>query len=214
MFTGLIKDIGIVVSVARSSQSAQLTIETVLTDQLSNGDSLAVNGVCLTVERKEHHNVTATAVAETLDRSSLAWLTRRARVNLEPALRAGDPMGGHVVQGHVDGMGTLLEARLRGVSYEVLVSFPEHLKRYVVEKGSIALDGVSLTIAELQEERLKVAVVPHTWENTALSERKAGDKINVEVDILAKYVERLLQFGAPSDGAGTLTEAYLREKGF
>lgn len=123
-------------------------------------------------------------------------------------------MGGHIVQGHVDGQATLIEVCERGASYELTATIPAELTRYVVEKGSVALDGVSLTVARLAYERITVAVVPHTWQSTTLAERRVGDKLNLEVDIVGKYVERLLGLDGARRGESKLTEAYLREKGF
>jgi riboflavin synthase len=212
MFTGLILDVGQVESVTAEGQSVHLELRTTLAADLALGDSLAVNGVCLTVTRTDPGGGSAvvTAIPETLTRSTLGRLSRGGRVNLEPALRVGDRMGGHMVQGHVDGVGTVARRSKRGLSIELTIEAPEEILRYVVEKGSIAIDGVSLTVAALSSTGFTVALIPHTLGATTLEERRAGDMVNLEVDILAKYVERMLGAGR---GSG-ITEEYLRRHGF
>jgi riboflavin synthase len=220
MFTGLVQDVGRVASISAAGGAVHLRVETRLAPELAVGDSLAVNGACLTVTSHDAGAAVATAVPETLDRTNLGALRVGDRVNLEPALRLGDRLGGHLVQGHVDGLATLRGARRRGPSLELTLEAGAVVLRYVVEKGSVALDGVSLTVAALAEDAFTVAIVPHTLGATTLESRGPGDRINVEVDLLAKYVERMLAtWGAgsprPAGGAGTgLTEAWLREKGF
>jgi riboflavin synthase len=213
MFTGLIQDVGTIRSVERAGQSVELRIATRLADALAVGDSLAVCGVCLTVTATGQGSVVATAVPETLSRTTLGGLAVGARVNLEPALRAGDRLGGHIVQGHVDGVGVVVERIRRGLSTEVTVEPPQELLRYVVEKGSVAVDGVSLTIAALAARSFTVALIPHTLSATTL-DRGVGERVNLEVDILAKYVERMLgPLRRPID-RGAMTEEWLREHGF
>ncbi|PID39774.1 MAG: riboflavin synthase [Deltaproteobacteria bacterium] len=213
MFTGLIQDLGWVESVTVSGDGASIGLATRLAPKLRDGDSLAVNGVCLTVGPLAGEHVEAIAVPETLSRSTLGGLRRGDRVNLEPSLAAGDPMGGHIVQGHVDGVGTLVERTQRGLSWELTVAAEPQVLRYVVEKGSIAIDGVSLTVAALEAERFRVAIVPHTWDATALPKRAVGARVNLEVDILAKYVEKMLTARGVA-APGTLSVERLRELGY
>ncbi|MCA9673179.1 MAG: riboflavin synthase [Myxococcales bacterium] len=231
MFTGLVQDVGRIAAISRENQGATLTIETTLAERLAPGDSLAVNGVCLTVTPAGSGKVQATAIAETLARTTLGALRGGSRVNLEPALAAGAPLGGHLVQGHVDGVARVEAIETRGDSREITFALGSPgetgtaaLARYVAEKGSVALDGVSLTVARLpRNEALTVALVPHTLGHTTFGELQVGQRVNVEVDIVAKYVERLLSFaagegggdgGRGGGGGGGLSEALLRRHGF
>lgn len=211
MFTGLVRDVGVVEAVSAMGQSAKITVRTVLTAELREGDSLAVNGVCLTVEEPRGAVAVAVAVAETLERTTLGQLRAGQRVHLEPAIKAGEPMGGHIVQGHVDGVGVLVERRERGLSLELTYRCDAALMRYIVEKGSVAVDGVSLTVAQVEPDRFRVATVPHTLQETMLGGRRESERVNIEVDVLAKYVERLL--GIDKRG-GNITEEWLRKHGF
>jgi riboflavin synthase len=160
---------------------------------LAIGDSISIDGVCLTAEEVEDGRVALHAVPETLARSTLAALAAGDEVNVEPPLRAGEPLGGHYVQGHVDAVGRVRSVEPEGDGLRVVVEAPSDLLRYCVEKGSIALDGVSLTIAHLEPDALAVALVPHTLQATTLAALVPGDGVNLEVDVLAKYVERLLE---------------------
>ena len=182
MFTGIVQALGRV----RSFEDGRLVVERGPVDA-AIGDSVAVNGVCLTVVERGDETLAFDVVPETVSRTRPFG----DAVNLEPSLRAGDPMGGHVVQGHVDGVGRVREADGEGI----WVDPPAQLLRYVVEKGSIALDGVSLTIAELDDAGFRVALIPHTRAATTLGALAVGDAVNLEVDVLAKYVERLVQTG-------------------
>jgi riboflavin synthase len=190
MFTGIVREIGVLEAVALDRGGARLRIRAPETAaQAGVGDSVALNGVCLTATSSEDGVLAFDAVPETLRRSSLGRLHSGAAVNVEPALRAGDPLGGHFVQGHVDGLG-----RVRGTNEEGLeIEAPPEILRYCVEKGSIAVEGVSLTIAGLGEESFTVALVPHTREATTLGALGEGDEVNLEADLMAKHVERLLQ---------------------
>jgi riboflavin synthase len=195
VFTGIVREVGRITEVAGGEDGVRLVVEAALTiPTLRPGDSLAVNGVCLTAESVEPPAVTVHAVPETLRRTTLGSLSRGAAVNLEPALRAGEPLGGHYVQGHVDGVGRIASVEAEGEGLRVVIEAPENVLRYCVEKGSIAVDGVSLTVAELfADGAFAVALVPHTIEATTLSELVPGREVNLEVDVLAKYVERLAQ---------------------
>jgi riboflavin synthase len=196
MFTGIVRELGRVVSAQPSGGGLALVVEAPRTSQtLAVGDSISVDGVCLTAEKVADGRVSLHAVPESLARSTLGGLARGDPVNVEPALRAGEPLGGHFVQGHVDGVGRIQSVEAEGDGLRVFVEAPPEVLRYVVEKGSITLDGVSLTVAELSEDAFAVALVPHTLEATTLSALEPGRKVNLEVDVLAKYVERLLQRG-------------------
>lgn len=192
MFTGLIEDLGSVRALERSDEGARLRIATRLAAELAEGDSIAVNGVCLTAVRIEGEEFAADVMGETLRRSSLGALSDGAHVNLELPLRAGDRLGGHVVQGHVDGLGTVAAVAEEGIARVLEIAVDPDLARYLVEKGSVALDGVSLTVSVLTENGLCVSLIPETLQRTRLGELGVGDAVNVEVDVLAKHVERLL----------------------
>jgi riboflavin synthase len=192
MFTGLIADLGSVKSIESDADGATLEISTTLADELAEGDSVAVNGVCLTATAVEDGAFRAQAVQETLRRSSLQRLRDGSRVNLELALPADGRLGGHIVQGHVDGTGTIVGLREEGFSRVLEVDLDDELARYLVEKGSVALDGVSLTVSELRDGGFSVSLIPETLLRTNLGEAQVGDRVNIEVDILAKHVERLM----------------------
>jgi riboflavin synthase len=190
VFTGLIEDLGRVASVERSAEGARLRIEASFASELRNGDSVAVNGVCLTATNVNDGSFAAEAMNETLSRTSLGTLDDGARVNLELPLRAGDRLGGHVVQGHVDGVGSVAARADDGFAVRIRIEAPEQVLRYVVEKGSIAVDGVSLTVAEFDDRSFTVSLIPETLERTNLGSVAPGERVNLEVDVLAKYVER------------------------
>ncbi len=209
MFTGIVEELGTVVALTESADAARLEIAAdVVLDDARHGDSIAVNGCCLTVaalgETADGRRTwTADLMAETLKRTSLGSLAPGARVNLERALAAGGRLGGHVVQGHVDGMGVVLR-RTPGERWEVVeVSLPPDLARYVVAKGSIAVDGVSLTVVEAGEDRFTVSLIPETLARTTLGLRAVGEQVNLETDVLARHLERLLVAGV---AAGAVAE--------
>jgi riboflavin synthase len=194
MFTGIVRELGRVVSAEGDAGGLALAVEAPGTvAQLAVGDSISVNGVCLTAGAVEDGHVALHAVPETLARSTLGSLVAGDPVNVEPALRAGEPLGGHYVQGHVDGVGRVQSVEAEGDGLRVFFEAAPDVLRYCVEKGSITVDGVSLTIAELAADAFAVALVPHTLEATTLSALAPGDEVNLEADILAKYVERLLE---------------------
>ncbi len=192
VFTGLIADLGAVEAVEETEEGARLRVSSALAGELGEGDSVAVNGVCLTATHVEEGAFGADVVRETLRRSSIASLAPGDVVNLELALRASDRLGGHVVQGHVDGIGTVEEVLEEGFSRVVTISVPDELERYLVEKGSVAVDGISLTVASLDGGRFAVALIPETLERTTLGRAQPGTPVNLEVDVLAKHVERLM----------------------
>jgi riboflavin synthase len=193
VFTGLIADLGTVAALERDDAGATLRIDSALARELAEGDSVAVNGVCLTAVDVGEGGFRAQAMNETLERSSLGGLSDGSRVNLELALRAQDRLGGHVVQGHVDGTGTITAIRQEGFSRVIAVEVQPRLARYLVEKGSVALNGVSLTVSALSDHAFEVSLIPETLERTNLGETQRGDTVNIEVDVLAKHVERLLE---------------------
>jgi riboflavin synthase len=201
MFTGIVEEMGTVVSLTRSADAARLEVAAdVVLGDVRHGDSIAVNGCCLTVvelgETADGRRTwTADLMAETLERTALGAIAPGAPVNLERALAAGGRLGGHVVQGHVDGVGTVLR-REPGERWEVVeISLPADLARYVVAKGSIAVDGVSLTVVDAGDDRFTVSLIPETLARTTLGTRAAGERVNLETDVLARHVERLLAAG-------------------
>jgi riboflavin synthase len=196
MFTGIVEGTGIVtaLAVAADGSGARLQVEAPwLAGQLDPGESVAVNGCCLTVAEATAAGFAADLVAETLRRTALGGLAAGTRVNLERPVAVGGRLGGHLVQGHVDGVAKVLDRKPVGEGEEVRIELPSALERYVVEKGSIAVDGVSLTVAGIGPGWLTVALVPHTLEVTTLGDRRPGDPVQLEVDVLAKYVERLVE---------------------
>jgi riboflavin synthase len=192
MFTGLIADLGTIDSVDAGGDGATLAIRTRLAGELAEGDSIAVNGVCLTATQIADGAFRTQAMNETLRCSSLGALGPGEAVNLELALRAGDRLGGHVVQGHVDGTGTIAAIREEGFSRVLELDVEPELARYLVEKGSVAIDGVSLTVSALRDDGFAVSLIPETLKRTNLGNIQEGASVNIEVDILAKHVERLL----------------------
>ena len=192
MFTGLVADLGTVSDVVATPDGVRLQVATSLAAELSEGDSVAVNGVCLTAVSADAQAFTAEVMNETLRRSSLAEVAAGRRVNLELPLRAQDRLGGHVVQGHVDGVGAVSGVEDDGFARVVTIDAPPELLRYVVEKGSIAVDGVSLTVASVSPDTFAVSLIPETLERTNLGAAAPGTPVNLEVDVLAKYVEKLV----------------------
>ena len=193
MFTGIVEELGTVVDVVGGAESAQLTLDgPLVTQDAAHGASIAVNGVCLTVVEHGAGRFSVDVMAETLARSSLGGLRAGDRVNLERAMAASSRFGGHIVQGHVDGTATIVE-RTPGDRWEVVrFTLPAPLARYVVEKGSITVDGVSLTVSALDDDTFSVSLIPTTLDLTTLGHKVVGDPVNLEVDVIAKYVERLL----------------------
>jgi riboflavin synthase len=192
MFTGIVRELGTVVSV-EGEESVRLEVEAPETaGGVGIGDSVAVSGVCLTVVAIDGARLAFDAVPETLSRTSLGSLAVGSLVNMEPALRAGDPLGGHYVQGHVDGVGTVVSVEPEAAGARIAIAAPE-LVRYCVEKGSVTVEGVSLTVASVDEDGFEVALIPHTLEATTLGKLEPGDSVNLEADVLAKYAEKPLR---------------------
>ena len=216
IFTGLIIEVGRVRRFDRRADGAYLAIEAgKVLEGTRIGDSISINGVDLTVIEIGSDFFSADASLETLKRSTLGELRPGRRVNLERALAVGERLGGHMVQGHVDGTGELVTVIEEGNAYRMRFGFPLELGRYIAMKGSITVDGISLTVAGLGDDWFEVAIIPHTWRETILSELKDGDRVNLEVDVLAKYVERLLTKGeAAPTAASKLSIEYLQERGY
>jgi riboflavin synthase len=201
MFTGLVQDIGSVESVEGGAEGARLRIATRLGPEIGLGDSIAVNGVCLTATEADASGFATEAMNQTLEVTVIGALVPGARVNLELATRADERLGGHIVQGHADGSGRVVEVTEDGFARRIRVELPAELQRYVVDKGSVALNGVSLTVAALGEGWVEVSLIPETLERTNLGDAIPGDAWNVEVDVIAKYVERLLSPFAGKENA-------------
>ena len=192
MFTGLVAGLGTVAAVDSTTDGVRLTLASALAGELGEGDSIAVDGVCLTATRIDGERFVADVMRETLDRCTLGDATAGAQVNLELALRAADRLGGHIMQGHVDGMGEVAEVREDGFARIVTIAAAPEILRYVVHKGSIAVDGVSLTVARIDDGGFDVSLIPETLERTNLRAALPGGRVKLEVDVLAKYVEKLL----------------------
>ncbi len=225
MFTGIIEEIGSVASVEPSGDGVGARIKIraqKILQGTKTGDSIAVNGVCLTATCLGAGFFTADVMAETLRRSNLGSLSSGSEVNLERAMSAEGRFGGHIVSGHIDGTGTIEKLEREGNAVWVYVSASDSVLKLIVEKGSIAIDGISLTVAKLEAARFAVSVIPHTGEETTLLSKKVGDKVNLENDIVGKYVQRLLGLAGNSGGgnrsttgmSSAITEEFLRERGF
>ncbi|HKS26657.1 MAG TPA: riboflavin synthase [Pyrinomonadaceae bacterium] len=217
MFTGIIEELGRVRSMEKRGEGARLVIEArSVTEGTSEGDSIAVNGVCLTAIDVRRDSFAADGSAETLQRSTLAHLRAGAAVNLERAVTPATRLGGHIVQGHVDARGRFLSATDAGGSWTVRIAYPREVARYMVFKGSVAVEGISLTIAALTEEYFEIAIIPKTWAVTNLSHLRPGMEVNLEADIIAKYVERILtaRGETETDTPSKLTLERLAELGY
>jgi riboflavin synthase len=194
VFTGLIAEMGVVEGVEAEAGGARLRIRTVLAGELSAGESVAVNGACLTAAAVDGEVFEADVMNQTLEHTSLGPLRAGDRVNLELPLRAGDRLGGHLVQGHVDGTGEVASVTEDGFARRLVIEVPESLRRYVVERGSVTVDGVSLTVSALTDSGFEVSLIPETLERTTLGEASEGTRVNLELDVIARYVERLVGF--------------------
>ena len=216
MFTGIIEELGRVRSIEKRGEGVRIRIEARrVAEGTREGDSIAVNGVCLTALDVRDDSFAADGSRETLQRSTLGSLRAGSVVNLERAVTPSTRLGGHIVQGHVDARGRFIGADDHGGSWTVSVAYPPELARYLVFKGSVAVEGISLTIAGLADEYFEIAVIPKTWQLTNLSHLRPGDAVNLEADIIAKYVERILTVGGRGAGAsGPLTLEKLAELGY
>ena len=208
MFTGIVEELGKVQTI--TSDKITVVCETVLSDA-KLGDSIAVNGVCLTVTNLTSKYFTADISPETLRVTSLGYLTSGSYVNLERAMKADGRFGGHIVSGHIDGLGKFLSCNKVSDFYDLKIQLEDEQAKYVVQKGSVAINGISLTIAEINNNHIKVAIIPHTFENTCLKTLKSGDFVNIEVDIMAKYIEKFL---STRDNKSRISLEFLQEHGF
>ncbi len=193
MFTGIIREVGTVEALERTGDGARIRVRAGVGDELRGGDSVAVSGVCLTATAAGDGGFAADVINQTLSLTTLGQLVPGSRVNLEPALRAGEPLGGHLVQGHVDGRGVVTSTSPDGFARRAAIALPPELRRYVAERGSVAVDGVSLTVAAVGPDGFEVSLIPETLERTTLGELEEGSAVNVEVDVVARYAERLVQ---------------------
>ncbi len=215
MFTGIIEELGTVMALKRGSNSSQISIQAdkVLGD-VKLGDSIAINGVCLTVTSFDRAHFSADMMAETLAKTNLRELNSGHRVNLERAARLGDRMGGHLVQGHVDGVGTLIEEQVVDIARVLRFRAPDEILKYTVAKGSIAIDGISLTVVDVFPDSFTVSIIPHTASLTTLGFKKPGATVNLEADIIGRYVERLLKWKGGTKNSTKLSSDFLAEHGF
>lgn len=215
MFTGLVEELGILQKTVRGSNSARLGIKSRRVIKGANpGDSIAVNGVCLTVTKVEDAAFTVDVMAETLTKTNLGRLAPGARVNLERALRLGDRLGGHLVSGHIDGVGNITGREKHDIAIVFNISAPADIMRYVIRKGSIAVDGISLTVVDFDERGFQVSIIPHTALITTLGYKGPGDTVNLETDIIGKYIERLLAGRQTLSEGKELSLNFLTEHGF
>jgi len=195
MFTGLIQEVGLISKIRSNAEGKEFIIKAPgLIKEISIDDSVATNGCCLTATEIYDDSFKVQAVHMTLEKTSLKDLTEGSPVNLELSLRPTDRLGGHMVQGHVNALGKILSIKTIGENWEICVEIPQNLRKYMILEGSIALDGISLTIARLDDSSLTVSIIPHTLEKTTLSVKKVGDHLNIEVDMVAKYIENFLRF--------------------
>jgi riboflavin synthase len=215
MFTGIIEETGVIKSLEKHASGAKLKISAkIVTQNTLEGDSIAVSGVCLTAINIKPDGFSADVSPETLNKSTLGELKIGSLVNLERAVTPSTRLGGHIVQGHVDARGRFVSATQNGEFWTVRVAFPPEMAKYLIYKGSIAVEGVSLTIADLKEDYFEIAVIPKTWELTNLSVLKSGDAVNLEADIIGKYVERIMLYGNTSGKNEGVTIEKLRKAGF
>jgi riboflavin synthase len=214
MFTGIIEEIGTIEKVSPISGGLSLTIRAKkIIEDIAVNDSVCINGVCLTAIHVNNNSFQVEAVGATLDKTTFGGIKANELVNLERSLRLSDRLGGHLVQGHVNGLGTISEIKKLGENYLVKILIPEEIERYLIKEGSIAINGISLTIADLNSNEIAISVIPHTWQNTNLKNKKVNEKVNVEIDILAKYVEKLLTKMNNSSNKN-ITENWLKEIGY
>jgi riboflavin synthase len=199
MFTGLIQEIGTIISVTQNKEGKEFLIKAPkIIKDIQIDDSVATNGCCLTATEIKGETFKVQAIHMTLEKTSIGLLRPNDQVNLELSLRPQDRLGGHFVQGHVNALGKIKQIKMKGKNWEIEVAFPPKLRKYMISEGSIALDGISLTIAKLTSETLTVAIIPHTLEKTTLGSKKVGDHLNLEVDMVAKYIENFLRFDTGS----------------
>jgi len=215
LFTGLVEEVGTVESVKKGPKSATITIKAKkILEDIRPGDSVATNGVCLTVTSFTSNSLKVDVMAETMRRSNLDNLSSGSKVNLERALKLGDRLGGHIVSGHIDGTGTLKDFRQEDNAVWVSITAPPDILKYIINKGSIAVDGISLTVAYVDNECFKVSIIPFTGDETTLLQKNIGDKVNLEVHMIGKYVEKLLSFEKDSPSKSNIDVNFLSKHGF
>jgi len=214
MFTGIIEETGNIEKITpiAGGITIRIKVEKILDDVAVN-DSVCIDGVCLTVTNKAKNTFLVDAVGATLEKTTFNNIKADASVNLERSVRLSDRLGGHLVQGHVNGIGTISEIKKLGENYLVKVIVPQELEKYLIKEGSIAINGISLTIADLIMNEISISVIPHTWQNTNLKDKGVNDKVNVEIDILAKYVEKLLT-KENNSSVSPISESWLKEIGY
>ena len=214
MFTGIIEEIGKIerITPIAGGMTIRLHSDKIIEDVAVN-DSVCIDGVCLTVTNKSKNTFLVDAVGATLEKTTFHNIKADAYVNLERSMRLSDRLGGHLVQGHVNGIGSISEIKKLGENYLVKIIVPEDLEKYLIKEGSIAINGISLTIADLNRNEISISIIPHTWQNTNLKDKEVNDKVNVEIDILAKYVEKLLTRNHNSSDQN-ITESWLKEIGY
>ncbi len=213
MFTGLIEETGKLLSIENIAGGKRLRISiSNFFDDLKVDDSVSVNGVCLTVTRIESNSFLCDAVGETLNKTTLSDIQQNDELNLERAVRLSDRLGGHLVQGHINGIGIITNIVKLGGNYSFEVEIPAQLTKYVVDEGSIAIDGISLTVAKIIDKKIALSIIPHTWSKTNLNKRKIGGRVNIETDILAKYVEKILQGSKTEDNR--FTDSWFKNLGY
>ncbi len=214
MFTGIIEEIGKISSINPIAGGMRIKISSSkILDDISADDSICVSGVCLTAIKVEDDGFWVDAVGATLEKTTFLQMQLSASVNLERSLKLNDRLGGHFVQGHTNGIGTILEINKLGENYFLKIKVDESLEKYLIEEGSITIDGVSLTIAKLDGSKVGISLIPHTWHNTIIQYKKIGNKVNVELDVLAKYIEKLLGKNGADDNIN-ITENWLKELGY
>ena len=215
MFTGLVEEIGIVQSIVKTAKSAKIVIQaSKVLDGVRLGDSISTNGVCLTVTEFHQNSFSVDVMAETMGRSNLHRLVSGDKVNLERALKVGDRLGGHIVSGHIDGMGTVASLEKEDNSVWITVAAKKEILKYIIQKGSIAIDGISLTVAYVDEDIFKVSIIPHTKEVTTLLSKKVDEVVNLECDMFGKYIEKMLIAREQPPVKNSLDMNFLSEYGF
>lgn len=213
MFTGIIEEVGIIKSIQKSTNSIKLTIyANKIFQDLKIGDSIAVNGICLTVTKMNNNEFTADVMHETIDRTSLSTLKKGSTVNLERALLVSDRFGGHIVLGHIDGIGTITNIKKDNIAIWYTIKAEPNIMKYIVDKGSVAIDGISLTVAKVSKDNFSISAIPHTLENTTLLGKSINEVVNIENDCIGKYIEKLLL--VDKENSSKITREFLLKNGY
>lgn len=213
VFTGIIEEVGIIKSIQKSTNSIKLTIyANKIFQDLKIGDSIAVNGICLTVTKMNNNEFTADVMHETIDRTSLSTLKKGSTVNLERALLVSDRFGGHIVLGHIDGIGTITNIKKDNIAIWYTIKAEPNIMKYIVDKGSVAIDGISLTVAKVSKDNFSISAIPHTLENTTLLGKSINEVVNIENDCIGKYIEKLLL--VDKENSSKITREFLLKNGY